>query len=365
MNRCELLLIVEGDTIEVEAKVTLEKEMKLSFALKDSFNMLYSSAKYETESTEPNFIGKCNKYILKEETDNFTLRYRGKPYGFCTECSDEKVLLSFYCAWYPILDDFLFDDIKVIIKGLENFIVLDAVKEKDFWIFNNKIPFDCNIRAFNKDKVFSSECDFIKIYSGKKSELGYINKIVGELHKINEYYKRILGEKESNKLQLISTGIENSGGYFREGFIVLPCLEDNDKFIYSFLGHELAHAWHMGYSVTTYDDWLNETGAEWSSLSYILSIGKNDLYNKQIQYARKAFEEYPIMKPEDGSRPRTAHFGGVLLFDKIYERYGLDTINKLLRLAYETTPKNTDEFLKRVKGDFDTEIYNILSEPFR
>ena len=31
MNRCELLLIVEGDTIEVEAKVTLEKEMKLSF----------------------------------------------------------------------------------------------------------------------------------------------------------------------------------------------------------------------------------------------------------------------------------------------------------------------------------------------
>ena len=24
-----------------------------------------------------------------------------------------------------------------------------------------------------------------------------------------------------------------------------------------------------------------------------------------------------------------------------------------------------DEFLKRVKGDFHTEIYNILSEPFR
>lgn len=106
MNRCELLLIVDGDTIEVEAKVTLEKEMKLSFALKDSFNMLYSSAEYDTELMEPNFIGKCNKYILKEETDNFTLRYRGKPYGFCTECSDEKVLLSFYCAWYPILDDF-------------------------------------------------------------------------------------------------------------------------------------------------------------------------------------------------------------------------------------------------------------------
>ena len=50
MNRCELLLMVEGDTIEVEAKVTLEKEMKLSFALKDSFNMLYSSMKQNLQS---------------------------------------------------------------------------------------------------------------------------------------------------------------------------------------------------------------------------------------------------------------------------------------------------------------------------
>lgn len=93
MNKCKLLLRVEGDTIEVEAKVTLEKEMRISFALKDSFNMLHSSVKYDTEFIEPNFTGKCNKYILKEKTDNFTLKYRGKPYGFCTECSDEKVLL--------------------------------------------------------------------------------------------------------------------------------------------------------------------------------------------------------------------------------------------------------------------------------
>ena len=365
MNRYELLLTVEKNVIEVEARIQLERKMKLSFLLKDSFSMIESSVDYCSDVVETDFMGKCKKYILEEKTDNITLSYKGKPYGFCTECSQEKVLLPLYCAWYPILDDLLFDDIKVVIKGLENFIVLDAVKENDIWIFHNKIPFDCNIRAFNKDKVFFSECDSIKVYSGKESELEYINRIVGELHKINEYYNKILGKKENNQLQLISSGIENSGGYFREGFIVLPCLEDEDDFIYSFLGHELAHSWHMGYSAGTYDDWLNETGAEWSSLSYILSIGKNALYNKQIKYARKAFEEYPIMKPEDGTRPRTAHFGGVLLFDKVYLKYGLDTINQLLKLAYETEPKNTDEFLKRVKSNFDTEIYNILSEPFK
>lgn len=158
--------------------------------------------------------------------------------------------------------------------------------------------------------------------------------------------------------------LESSVNYCSEGFIVLPCLENDDEFIYSFLGHELAHAWHMGYSAETYDDWLNETGAEWSSLSYILSIGKNDLYNKRIEYARKFFKEYPIMKTEDGKRPKTAHFGGVLLFEKVYFKYGLKTINQLLKLAYDIEFKNTDEFLKEVKKNFDTEIYNILSKPF-
>lgn len=39
------------------SKSDIRKEMKLSFALKDSFNMLYSSAEYETESTDSILLG--------------------------------------------------------------------------------------------------------------------------------------------------------------------------------------------------------------------------------------------------------------------------------------------------------------------
>lgn len=365
MRNYRISLKIEDSMIEVTVNIKLEEKEKISFILKDSMEILECSGKYSSKIEDVNFIGKCNRYYFLEKINNLKVKYKGKPYGACTECSKEKIMLPSYAGWYPILDQVIFNDIYVEIQGLENFIVIDGIKKENVWYFYNKVPYDCNIRAFNKNKIFIKESKYLKIYSSNKKEVNSMNKISNEYEKIIEYYIKILGEKENNMLKIISNGELEGGGYFRPGFIVMPYLDITDDFIYSFIGHELAHEWHHGYSTDTYDDWLNEVGAEWTSLSYIIYKNKMELYKKQIEKAKKAFDIYPIMKPKDESRPKTVHFGGVLLLDKIYSRYGLNIINRILKTMYETEPKTTKQFLINIKKDFDGEVFDILEEPFR
>ncbi len=46
--------------------------------------------------------------------------------------------------------------------------------------------------------------------------------------------------------------------------------------------HELAHEWCSGANCVSWEDWLNETTAEWSMLLYCLDRGKTDIFDAMI-----------------------------------------------------------------------------------
>jgi len=126
------------------------------------------------------------------------------------------------------------------------------------------------------------------------------------------------------------------------------------------IAHEIAHNWCRGADVHSWEDWLNETTAEWTALLYQLHIGDMDKFDSVIQDRAKRAKYAPAIKTADGSRPDGVHDAGVILFYEIFKKYGFATIEKMLKLFDSLTDKSTDRFLELVDAKMGAQIAAAL-----
>ena len=98
----------------------------------------------------------------------------------------------------------------------------------------------------------------------------------------------------------------------------------------------------------SWEDWLNETTAEWSALLYLLEKEREELVESSIKYRVDNCENTPSMKTDDGSRPQGVHDKGVVLFYKIYKKYEAEVIRKLLCIFYNLEKKDTQNYIDAI-----------------
>lgn len=183
-------------------------------------------------------------------------------------------------------------------------------------------------------------------------------------------------------MELIVLGIRNSGAYYRGNLIVagiapedfhmleqipegFPLTEEDYRLWlkYTTFTHELGHVWFCHADTNSYEDWLNETGAEWSSLLFLLHKGEQELFQKFYsirEYEHKVNAE--AIKPKDRHRPNAVHGSGVVLFHMIYEKYGKDTVVGLLRILSEMGKQATDDFLIHVENKLRKDIADFIKD---
>ncbi len=96
--------------------------------------------------------------------------------------------------------------------------------------------------------------------------------ILGEdLSWILERFDGWFGGEKTGRMSLIESPRQQGGGYARRGLIVLGGLDDeryveNRAAYFRYLAHETAHNWWTGAEATSWEDWLNESLAEYSAL---------------------------------------------------------------------------------------------------
>ena len=177
-------------------------------------------------------------------------------------------------------------------------------------------------------------------------------------HEIAEFYRSFYGNDKMGKMTLFflpDIG-EDFGGYKRDGLIVFTAVKEDIPSALHHIAHELAHSYAMGADCYSWEDWLNETHAEWSALLYELE--KDEAFFEHcLAKTRKRYGDRKLALKENGEEHQEfVHEAGVLVYEKIYRRYGADSIRTILRTFDHLSEKSTAKLLERLTADGEEKL---------
>ena len=172
-------------------------------------------------------------------------------------------------------------------------------------------------------------------------------------HEIAEFYRSFYGNDKMGKMTLFflpDIG-EDFGGYKRDGLIVFTAVKEDIPSARHHIAHELAHSYAMGADCYSWEDWLNETHAEWSALLYELE--KDEAFFEHcLAKTRERYGDRKLALKENGEEHQEfVHEAGVLVYEKIYRRYGADSIRTILRTFDHLSEKSTAKLLETLTAD--------------
>lgn len=322
----------------------------------------------------PTFRVACYEYKVwdNSEFNQVVMTYEGTINGWCNFIQENAKALNFYSVWYP---QELSEEIvttEVLMKELDNYQVIKGTfdKKTDCWYYKAD-KFDCQILAFKKGYFQFVNYENLSIYYLNRNEEKVVNYIKYYYEDVLDYYEKTLFKsKVMNKLNLVSLSLEVfQGAYFREELIVFTnfldsdCSEENLNLKFGeMMAHELAHCWCTGADVDSWEDWLNETTAEWSALLYARHRNKFKLFDNMMNPKLDEYLDLPAIKTTDGSRPMGVHSKGALLFYFLYEKYGVETIEKLLQIFVNLRIKTTTAYLTEIKQVLSPEIAWLIEK---
>jgi len=324
-----------------------------------------------TKEWQPQWQYKSNEIKISGEmpVSELIIEYHGRVSGWCNIIEERRIALSAYSAW------FIFNTsapVKALfrLKDMENYFVINARyddSEKE-WIYGETNHDESNIIALKKGAYQAANTGNFNFYYLNEVEKAYADAYTSNYDAIMRYYSSLFGKKDISKIDIVSLDIEEGGGaYFRKELIVIDKINVSDdtaeikRNVIGLLGHELGHNWFSGANSSAWEDWLNETGAEWAALLYILSLSDNGFFEDHLSWAKESYKNTPVIKSPDGKRPNEGvHTRGVMLFYEIYLKYGADAIIKIMQTLANVKVHTTDNFLAELRAKTGGEISGII-----
>lgn len=383
----ENVLCVKGEIPYIANEKTVEIELGKNVEIK---NMHINGNNKVKES-----VNAYNDYFRIYSIDDvhedgtIYIEYESIVEGENNILNDEILAINVCSNVFPTqLPDYISESTCYFINGFENYDIMYSYVDGNsgFRAKDTKKQFGeiVNIIGYKKDTYKKFEVGNIKVYY--RTENSYEN--LYECAQIGvealEYYNKIYSKKEA-KIELFELGLGHpsaccrgdmivAGGapdvfslsYFSEEMLkTFPLTEDEVREYckYALFAHELGHRWFCNAETISYEDWLNETGAEWSMFLFVLNRNDKKLFDTFYKYQKyqHMVNKEPI-RTEDGHKPNAVHSSGVVLFYKVYEKYGIDTVLKLLQILSGMNKQYTDGFLERIRTDLCEEIADFISD---
>ena len=380
-SKMDISLQFKKEIIEVECRIDLGTNVnQFQFILNKQLNIKSIQCnehmvEWTTLKTYyPTFRVESKQIELREE-DEFNaliVKYEGPINGWCNFIKEHAKALSYYSVWYPQELSEPVEDVWVNINQLSDHTVLKADYDKmtERWVYGGNGYDICNILAFKNGYYFLEQCGDLAIYYLNSEETKVVEYIKYYYEDVMEYYINDLFKTGSlNQLDIVSLGIkeDGQGGYFRKELVVftdflVECPTDHEIELYfaSLISHELAHHWCTGANEDSWEDWLNETTAECSSLLYALKRNNLELFNYIIEPKLDRHLELPEIKTADESRPNGVHDKGTVLFYFIYKKYGVETLKNLVSIFNDLEKKTTKSYLNLIESKLGSQTANLI-----
>ncbi|MCT4660574.1 MAG: M1 family aminopeptidase [Tissierellales bacterium] len=303
------------------------------------------------------------------------------------------VELGIYAPWFPLEENFPEANFEIDVEFTEdNYVLIGSpnIKKngKNYKIEIKKSFSDCSFVASDKFvdqkiEIINGDNKVLIYYIDEKNEKS-ARKLGKQVKVIIDYYTECFGEIENSDytIAIVPRGNgEDGGGYNRPGFVVLPDIDDigssshvkygNDEYYaFKYLAHELAHLWWHGADPKTWEDWLNESFAEYSSLMALEKLAGKNIFDKKIDEYEKISEKLNSIwgiERDDDDAFDLLYVKGPYLIHKLKMKIGKEGFLTLTRSMHSKNIVTTNDFLKEVKNiagenianDFEYNLKNI------
>ena len=295
---------------------------------------------------------------LPEAACRLRVCYHGRPTGKHTLVEGEVFAVNIYSAWYPSELSAGEAEYTVRFHGNSYTHMANATYDQDekLWRYQPK-DMDCNILAYRNPQVLENT-RLALYYTGEpdpRAEM-YFNAYM----EAADFCQNLYGTERLDKsvLAILPHGRPDDG-YCRKALIVLDGFFESEAAIRHLITHEIAHNWCRGADFT-WEDWLNETTAEWTALLYELHCGNQQGFLEILEEKMRAAHTYPAIRTQNGSRPEGVHDKGTVLFYEIYRAYGSETIAGMLNIFDSLDEKNTQGFIEAVRVKLGSAVADMI-----
>jgi len=314
INNYDIFLEINTDNQTIDAEIKLDINSS-NFA--DDTLVFFLHKELSIISIEPNHSMSFNflkeqecpyyymknarplKIILKERNDkNFILhiKYQGPLKNIAWETTNmlttNWIELGNYSAWFPYNPEYGNFSYRVqlfIEDGYKVSGIGEIKKTDDKWEIIQDQPINDIIIIASRelksmkyiDEKYRIRIDYLLIKEEKVKELVEDAKFILQLY--NDWF---VSKNEQYTIVLVPP-FPNRGSYFRKGFIAMLQPEpgsESDITTFKLLAHEFAHDWWSGANTNNWEDWLNESFAEYSCLMAIREKYGNEIFNDWINY---------------------------------------------------------------------------------
>ena len=335
-----------------------------------------SPVKWFTEDIEHPFIPDADKLVLKSDTltdidgpTNIELDIKGHiditTYDI-NQISDDYIELNIYSPWYPLPIDLRSSKATTSISGLEEFYLLKGRKDENDKRWHLELEGTDNyIIAFRQPQLeeLQLEVGLIRLINSRVCEKRDL--IKGSIEEILDYYNDIFSDKvdSQRELNVVIAPRKKGSAYCRPDLIVMTEAEMPRQRYEMILAHELSHIWFTGAEVASWEDWLNESFAEYCSLLYIEEKYGREPYKEAIKKMIKDTKNCPPIKGSDRTSEEGAkiRYKGTVLLHELREQFGLDIVKEIFNQLCQLEVKTTDNLIDKLEGT-NQEVARFLAE---
>lgn len=276
---------------------------------------------------------------------------------------------SLYNCWYPVAFDAEAEPVDVTLPDNGDWELVQGERDAagGLWRYTTRgrTIRDCNILLLRRGECTRLEGGGVSVLYCEPSHAAAAEEAAHLCSDIRGFYRSLYGhDGELRELTVVylPEGPDRAA-YMRDGLIVFMYVPGDIRHI---LAHELGHAHACRADFGSWEDWLNETGAEWSALLYERSADPEGFEQRLQKLLSQAEGRLLRLRPEDGSHPDDVHETGTLVFARIYEEHGEETIALLLRtldgLERQDTAGLLSALRERGAGGLAEELETYISE---
>jgi hypothetical protein len=277
--------------------------------------------------------------------------------------------LGIYAPWYPY-----FNNAKVtyeltinIVGDYELISIGDLKKETNYKLVCKTPQISILLLVANKFNSLISPDNTINVHWPDGLADQYPKHLLEISQDIYFSLTEMLEPTNESKINMIIANRNKAGGYVRRNYIIMQNKEklgDNEG-LFKWLSHEFGHIWWYKADTNTWQDWLNESYAEYYSLQIIKKYKGENAYQSIIHKKEKTSENKPPIK-EISRRSDDAY---TVLYDKgclllislanfVGEAEFLEFNKELLKLK----ELNTNNWLELLKTKFGNEAFEIANK---
>jgi hypothetical protein len=290
--------------------------------------------------------------------------------GWCQSFSDDWIELNFYSAWFPINGGNFTARFNITVDKSYQITGSGLIsgnngnwQMKQNWTgFDNVIIASKNIRG----KTVTKKNKRIELkYSGLSETEA--DSALAECDFTCQLFERLFGPLKKLNLKLVLNPSGSGGGYSRKNFISWwsPKYDFDTR---CGLSHEIGHLWWTGASSTTWEDWLNESFAEYCKLQFIKEKMGLRIYNLNIDFYRKNSQGTPAIWGLGRDNPKAytvLYQKGALILTEFEQKVGKDSFFAFLRLVRKNNAKTTKDFLALCEQHFSKELRNWIEDKLK